>query len=87
MKEVIARVLPVLASIKQDNMKWVFATGLGKFCDAILTYVANTKNSQFTVYSFSSDIYPAYEILFTTWLQSREPKVKFEIKLKKQNYL
>lgn len=76
LKEVIARVLPVLASIKHENMKWVFASGLGKFCDAILTYVANTKENQFTVYSFSSDIYPAYEILFSTWLQSKEPKVR-----------
>lgn len=68
-------------------MKWVFASGLGKFCDAILTYVANTKNSQFTVYSFSSDIYPAYEILFTTWLQSKEPKVIEEKKKYSYNFL
>jgi hypothetical protein len=41
---VIARILPVLASIKLDNMKWVFATGLGRFCEAILNYSANKQN-------------------------------------------
>jgi hypothetical protein len=41
LKVVLARVLPVLASIKQDNMKWVFATSMWKFCDAVVTYVAD----------------------------------------------
>ena len=44
LKKVLARILPVLASVKLDNMKWVFATGLGRFCEAILNYAANTKN-------------------------------------------
>ncbi len=79
LKDVIARVLPVLASVKQDNMRWVFASGLGHFCEAILNYVANTEKASdkgLTVSSFSSDIFPAYEILFNTWVGSRESKVR-----------
>lgn len=79
LKEVLARVLPVLASVKQENMKWVFATGMGHFCDAVLYYVANIEkapNKNLTVYSFSSDVFPAYEIMFNNWLISKEPKVR-----------
>lgn len=84
LKEVLARVVPVLASIKAANMKWVFATALGNFCEAMLHYVANIEDgssaaptgSALTLDSFSSEIFPCYEVLFATWLQDKEPKVK-----------
>ena len=79
LKEVIARVLPVLASVKQENMRWVFASGIAHFCESILNYVANIENAvdkTITVSTFSSDVFPAYEILFTNWLQSKESKVR-----------
>jgi len=41
LKTVLARVLPILGSIKQENMKWVVATSMCKFCDAVVTYVAD----------------------------------------------
>lgn len=41
LREVFSRVLPVLASIKHDNMRWVFAAAMGHFCEAVVHYVAN----------------------------------------------
>eukprot|EP01119_Soliformovum_irregulare_P013154 TRINITY_DN3473_c0_g1_i1.p1 TRINITY_DN3473_c0_g1~~TRINITY_DN3473_c0_g1_i1.p1 ORF type:complete len:1648 (+),score=609.13 TRINITY_DN3473_c0_g1_i1:20-4963(+) len=81
LKEVFARILPVLASVKQENLKWVFAAGIGHFCDAILTYVANFSDKDpnvpsLSVHAFSSDVFPAYEIMFNNWLLSKEPKVR-----------
>lgn len=91
LREVLARVLPVLASIKMPNLKWVFATALGNFCDAILHYVANIEDvaaaaaaagstapavPAFTLDSFSSEIFPCYEVLFATWLTDKEAKVR-----------
>jgi hypothetical protein len=52
--------------------------GLGHFCEAILNYVANidrATDKSYSISSFSSDIFPAYEILFNTWLTSKETKV------------
>lgn len=79
LKEVLARVLPVLGAIKQDNMRWVFSSSVGYFCESILNYVANidqAPDKTITVDSFSSEIFPAYEIMFNTWLLSKENKVK-----------
>eukprot|EP01117_Protostelium_nocturnum_P011732 TRINITY_DN4276_c0_g1_i1.p1 TRINITY_DN4276_c0_g1~~TRINITY_DN4276_c0_g1_i1.p1 ORF type:complete len:1650 (+),score=410.28 TRINITY_DN4276_c0_g1_i1:183-5132(+) len=79
MKEIFARILPVLGSVKLENMKWVFASTIGNFCDAVTTYVANIdrgSNKSIHSYSFSSDVFPAYEILFNNWLQAKEAKVR-----------
>lgn len=77
LKEVLARVLPVLASVKQENMKWVFASSVGHFCDAILYFAANTERGADVIPSFSNAVFPAYEIMFNNWLLSKEPKVFF----------
>eukprot|EP01114_Cavostelium_apophysatum_P008329 TRINITY_DN2073_c0_g1_i2.p1 TRINITY_DN2073_c0_g1~~TRINITY_DN2073_c0_g1_i2.p1 ORF type:complete len:513 (-),score=158.15 TRINITY_DN2073_c0_g1_i2:146-1684(-) len=79
LKEIMARVTPILGSIKQDNIRWVFASAIGHFCDAITHYVANkdkAPDQSFNIYSFSSDMFPAYEFMFTNWLQSKETKVR-----------
>jgi hypothetical protein len=73
--------MPVLGSIKHDNLRWVFAASLGHFSEAIVHYVANEVKQQnpgsaaFSLSSFSSDFFPAYEILYSNWLQSKETKV------------
>jgi hypothetical protein len=84
LKEVLARILPVLASIKAPNIKWVFATALGNFCEAILHYVANVEDGavvaagqqKFTLESFSSEVFPCYEVLFAQWLPAKEAAVR-----------
>ncbi|KAL6063739.1 HEAT repeat domain containing protein [Balamuthia mandrillaris] len=83
LKGCLARVIPVLGLVKQDNLKWVFASTLGKFCDAIVSYVANVKAEgesspypKMEVQDFSGEVFPAYELLFTNWVPSREVKVR-----------
>jgi hypothetical protein len=58
LREVFSRVLPVLASIKHDNMRWVFAASMGHFCEAVVQYVANIdqgidKTVTITTYPYS----------------------------------
>eukprot|EP01116_Phalansterium_solitarium_P016259 TRINITY_DN3745_c0_g1_i3.p1 TRINITY_DN3745_c0_g1~~TRINITY_DN3745_c0_g1_i3.p1 ORF type:complete len:1692 (-),score=828.04 TRINITY_DN3745_c0_g1_i3:272-5347(-) len=90
LKEVLARVLPVLGLVRADPMRAAFAQGLGQFAEAITHYVANigtaaaaaetsaaaSASGGLTTASFASDVYPAYEILVSNWLQSKEAKVR-----------
>lgn len=79
LREVLSRMLPVLASIKHDNTKWVFAASMGHFCEAILHYVANIdqgSDKNLNALSFSSEMFPAYELMFSKWLGSGEAKVR-----------
>ncbi|GAM26848.1 hypothetical protein SAMD00019534_100230 [Acytostelium subglobosum LB1] len=78
-RDVLSRVLPVLASIKHDNIKWVFASALGNFADAIVAYVSNIdagSDKSLTLYTFSSEFYPALELMFSKWLSSSQDKVR-----------
>ncbi|XP_034553780.1 maestro heat-like repeat-containing protein family member 1 isoform X2 [Notolabrus celidotus] len=79
---ILGTMLPMLGMAKQDNMKWVFSSALCHFSDSILEYLANLdKAPDPTVRkdTFSSEIYAAYEILFSTWLQSRESKLRLTV--------
>ncbi|XP_071381698.1 maestro heat-like repeat-containing protein family member 1 isoform X1 [Centroberyx affinis] len=79
---VLGTMLPMLGMAKQDNMKWVFSSALCHFSDSILEYLANLdKAPDPTVRkdTFSSEIYAAYDILFNSWLQSREPKLRLTV--------
>lgn len=79
LKEIMARVLPVLSSVKIESIRWVFATAIGNFCESIIHYSANidkAKDKSYNLYSFSSDMFPAYEILLNQWLTSKETKVR-----------
>jgi maestro heat-like repeat-containing protein family member 1 len=79
LKEVLARVIPVLGSIKHDNMKWVFASGMARFAEAILLYMQNFEvapDKSITLETFSSEMYPPYEVMFSNWTKSSEKKVR-----------
>jgi len=79
LKDVWARILPVLALVKQSNLRWVFATAMGNFCDAVLHHVASLESESErsnTLESFASDVFPAFEVLFTVWISSKEEKVR-----------
>ncbi|KYQ89059.1 hypothetical protein DLAC_10285 [Tieghemostelium lacteum] len=78
-RDILSRVLPVLATIKHDNFKWVFASTLGHIADAIVQYIANIDSAQdktLTLYSFSAEFYPALEFMFNKWLTTNHEKVR-----------
>ncbi|KAK6184716.1 hypothetical protein SNE40_007128 [Patella caerulea] len=79
---VLGTMLPMLGLAKQDNMRWVFASALSRFSEAILEYVANIEKAPDPTISkdrFASEIYSAYDILFNVWLQSKEAKLRLAI--------
>ncbi|MGH0159549.1 UNVERIFIED_CONTAM: hypothetical protein FKN15_037747 [Acipenser sinensis] len=79
---ILGTMLPMLGMAKQDNMKWVFSSALAHFSESILEYLANLdKAPDPTVRkdTFSSEIYAAYDILFSNWLQSRESKLRLTV--------
>lgn len=74
-KAILARLLPVLASINKENMQWVVATAIGQFCAAAMDFVANKGEDVVSITSFASDVFPAFEILFSKWTKARDRKV------------
>uniref|UniRef100_A0A671QI30 Maestro heat-like repeat-containing protein family member 1 n=1 Tax=Sinocyclocheilus anshuiensis TaxID=1608454 RepID=A0A671QI30_9TELE len=79
---IMGTMLPMLGMTKQDNMKWVFSSALCHFSESILEYLANLdKAPDPTVRkdTFSSEIYSAYDILFNSWIQSRESKLRLTV--------
>ncbi|XP_053350115.1 maestro heat-like repeat-containing protein family member 1 isoform X1 [Clarias gariepinus] len=79
---ILGTMLPMLGLAKQDNMKWVFSSALSRFSESILEYLANLdKAPDPTVRkdTFSSELYTAYDILFNSWLQSRDAKLRLTV--------
>ncbi|KAL4616905.1 maestro heat-like repeat-containing protein family member 1 isoform X1 [Arapaima gigas] len=79
---ILGTMLPMLSMSKQDNVKIVFSSALARFSESIMEYLANLdKAPDPTVRkdTFSSEIYAAYDILFSSWLQSREPKLRLTV--------
>lgn len=75
----MSRALPILGQIKKDNMRWVLAACFGNWCEAIQIYLANmdsVEDKSISQETFSSEVYPAYEVLFNSWMVSRESKVR-----------
>ncbi|XP_076846747.1 maestro heat-like repeat-containing protein family member 1 isoform X2 [Brachyhypopomus gauderio] len=79
---ILGTMLPMLSLAKQDTMKLVFSSALSHFSESILEYLANLdKAPDPTVRrdAFSGEIYTAYDILFNSWLQSRDPKLRLTV--------
>lgn len=79
LKEVMARTLPTLGQVKKDNMRWVFASCFGQWCEAIQNYLGDADNApdkSITRENFSSEVFPAFEVMFGSWSQSKESKVR-----------
>ncbi|KAJ8290767.1 hypothetical protein GJAV_G00017250 [Gymnothorax javanicus] len=79
---ILGTMLPMLSMAKQDNMKWVLSSALCRFSESILEYLANLdKAPDPTVRkdTFSTEIFAAYDILFSNWLQSRESKLRMTV--------
>ncbi|XP_061166579.1 maestro heat-like repeat-containing protein family member 1 isoform X3 [Saccostrea echinata] len=79
---VLSTTLPMLGMVKHDNMKWVFSSALSKFSEAIIEYCANidkAPDQTITKDRFSQEIGSAFDVLFSTWLQSKEAKLRLTI--------
>lgn len=50
LKEILTRALPILAMIKQDNLRWVFCAGLGRWAEAVVRVAKEDENVNFAEY-------------------------------------
>ncbi|XP_060075327.1 maestro heat-like repeat-containing protein family member 1 isoform X2 [Ylistrum balloti] len=79
---VLGTMLPMLGMAKHDNMRWVFSAALSKFCEAIIDYCANIDKAPdptVTKDRFSQEVASAFDVLFNSWLQSKEIKLRLAI--------
>eukprot|EP00698_Gefionella_okellyi_P010953 TRINITY_DN286_c0_g1_i1.p1 TRINITY_DN286_c0_g1~~TRINITY_DN286_c0_g1_i1.p1 ORF type:complete len:1629 (+),score=391.49 TRINITY_DN286_c0_g1_i1:371-4888(+) len=73
LKEILSRMLPLLNSIKHDNLRWVFAYALHKFAEAIREAAAA---GACEMTAFADDINVAFEVLLKDWLARSEDKLR-----------
>ncbi|XP_077022638.1 maestro heat-like repeat-containing protein family member 1 isoform X3 [Tamandua tetradactyla] len=79
---ILSTMLPMLGLAKNDTLKAVFCCALQRFSESTLEYLANLDQAPDPTVrrdAFSSDIFSAYEVLFTRWLQSREAKLRLAV--------
>ncbi|XP_053913705.1 maestro heat-like repeat-containing protein family member 1 isoform X2 [Cuculus canorus] len=82
LNSILGTMLPMLGMAKQDHLKVVFCYALQHFSESIQEYLANLdKAPDPTVRkdTFSNDIFSAYEVLFNSWLQHRETKLRLAV--------
>ncbi|KAI6647039.1 Maestro heat-like repeat-containing protein family member 1 isoform X2 [Oopsacas minuta] len=79
---VLGRMLPMMGAVKQDNMKWAFASCVGRVCEAVLNYTGDKGEAAkhgISRSDFSGEVYSAYDILFNVWINSKESKLRLAI--------
>ncbi|KAL5467301.1 hypothetical protein EMCRGX_G031509 [Ephydatia muelleri] len=82
LKPVLGRVLPLMGAVKLDNVQWVFANVIARFCEAIIDFLADeqrARGANISAEQFSGEVFSAYEQLFNVWLQSKEAKVRIAV--------
>jgi hypothetical protein len=75
LKEVLSRSLPILASLKQDNLKWVFCAALGRWAEAIVKCKKENK-SNIPMSEYSSAMHASFKNVLKEFLIIREPKFR-----------
>eukprot|EP01012_Entosiphon_sulcatum_P068091 TRINITY_DN980_c0_g1_i1.p1 TRINITY_DN980_c0_g1~~TRINITY_DN980_c0_g1_i1.p1 ORF type:complete len:1717 (+),score=407.18 TRINITY_DN980_c0_g1_i1:338-5152(+) len=78
LKPVMTKVLPILALVKHDSMRWVFTCALGRFAEAIIQYNAgeSNPNANYAVSEFSDSMYTSLNMLHTEWANSKEARLR-----------
>ncbi|XP_030751328.1 maestro heat-like repeat-containing protein family member 1 [Sitophilus oryzae] len=78
LKDILNIILPLLGGLKNDHLKESFAYALQNFCEALLEYGSNLEqvpDPTISTETYTTELGMAYDVLFTSWLQSREPTV------------
>ncbi|CAG9823673.1 unnamed protein product [Phaedon cochleariae] len=78
LKDIFIILVPLLPGLKSDILKQSFAYAFGNFCDALIEYISNNEkvpDPTISLDNYSVEIGMVYDVLFTTWLYNREPKV------------
>jgi hypothetical protein len=84
LKETMAKVLPILGLVKQDNHRQVFATALAAFADAVLQLSQkncdltprSAPSSKLSATEFADEMYTAINFLINDWSRISEQRVR-----------
>lgn len=82
LKDILGRMLPMMGMAKQDNLRWVIANCVARFCESIVDYTANAENAPYpdiTIDRFYGEISATYDVLFSVWIRSNEAKVRLAV--------
>ncbi|XP_065915103.1 maestro heat-like repeat-containing protein family member 1 [Dysidea avara] len=83
LREVIARMLPLLGIAKHDNMQWVFSSTFARICESIIDFYADEQRgdkAELSNEDYAGEVYSAYDILFNNWLKtSKEARIRLAV--------
>nr|CAD7202277.1 unnamed protein product [Timema douglasi] len=77
-KATLGTLLPMMGALRSDALRQVFSYTLGKFSEAVADYLVNIDHAPdptVKLGAFSTEMGIAYDVLASSWLQSRDPKV------------
>jgi maestro heat-like repeat-containing protein family member 1 len=75
LKEILSRTLPILAMIKHDNLRWVFAAALGRWAEAVIVATNDKENpSLIPISEFSAQMHTASKHILKEWLLQMSSK-------------
>ncbi|CAG9771935.1 unnamed protein product [Ceutorhynchus assimilis] len=78
LKDILHIMLPLFGGLRTDHLKQAFSFALQNFCEGLVEYVSNldqVPDPTITTETFKTELSMAYDVLFSAWLQSKEPKV------------
>eukprot|EP00667_Euglena_gracilis_P000210 EG_transcript_210 len=78
LKLAMTKVLPLLSLVKQDNMKWAFATAIGRFAEAVVQYNEGESHPepQYAVAEFGASMSTALNVVHSEWVNAKEARVR-----------
>ena len=83
LSDTLTRTTPSLAMVKKPPLRWVFATALGHYADALHHFTVNASDEEKATInprSFELEFLSSFDILFNRWLgDSSEVKVRMAI--------
>ncbi|ELT91566.1 hypothetical protein CAPTEDRAFT_173785 [Capitella teleta] len=79
----LSTMLSVIGIAKQDNIRWIFAYTISRFCEAILDYCANMDNfdsdPNVNIAFYSDEIDVIHEVLLNNWIGTRDAKIREQV--------
>ncbi|XP_044309235.1 maestro heat-like repeat-containing protein family member 1 isoform X2 [Varanus komodoensis] len=79
---ILGTMLPMLRMARQESLKSVFCYALQHFSESIQEYLANLDQAPDPTVrrdTFSNEIFSAFDVLFNSWLPSRETKLRLAV--------
>uniref|UniRef100_A0A7S1PFF5 Uncharacterized protein n=1 Tax=Percolomonas cosmopolitus TaxID=63605 RepID=A0A7S1PFF5_9EUKA len=76
LKDILSRTLPLLGMLKHDNLKWVFAAGLGRWSEAVVRVSEEFPDEEVDPRDYSASVRAALQHALQEWLLYKQSKVR-----------